>query len=308
MNDMIKRILLFLAVFVFGSCRIGRSQSNIDAFWESLCAVNKNYTKYQADSSKFKFKCRAEFFQLALEGLRISAGSEMDSLEQRLLSLVNPVLVGDRQPLYKLLVIDAPDHNACVMPDGSVCIFYPLLQTLDTEELLGILAHEIAHYKLKHAEVNYYAKKKKERNNEIWAGVLAGVSSAAYGVGQGLLGQEVNEQLVDNMVRSSLAIAAENAENWGYRYSREQELEADMAAANLLDYLGSGRSHLISAFKKLQTIDRLQGRDDDALPKRKRKKESHPTWGERIYLLENYQTMNDYLDRKVRKQVEKKNR
>lgn len=308
---MAKRILLFILLGWSSVFHVPAQEAaepiDMDAFWEALCAVNQNYVKYQADSSKFKIKCQAEFFQMTAKGMRDLGTLQhiMNPNEQQLLEIVNPLLVGKRNRLYQLIIINDPDPNAFVLPDGSVYVHHSLLQMLDTEEILGVLAHEIAHHKLKHAEIEYYAQQRKERRNEIWAGIFAGLSTTAYSIGQGLSGQEVDKQVVNNIAHASLGIAAENAENWGLRYSRMQELEADMAAANVLDYLEIGRAHLINAYRKYQTYSRLHGDDGETLPKRKRKKNTHPTWSERIALLETYQTMNDYLDKKIRKQTEK---
>lgn len=291
-----RKILLFLAVLVFDFVSVARAQETVDSldldtFWEAVCAVNKNYTKYQADQSKFKRKCLIEFADILYNSSCYFP--ESDSAELAAVAWINRNLAGDRRAVNRIFV-DSGAPNASVMPNGVVLVSESLMKMMDTEELAGILGHEIAHYKLRHAEVNYYATKKKERNNEIWAGVLGGLTAAVYGAGQGMSGQKVDQQVVQNMVYASRAIAAENAENWGFRYSRNQELEADLAAANLLDYIGVGRDKLISAFKKLQAYDRRMG-IRPAVRKKDRKKDTHPTWDERIFILENYQTINDYL-------------
>lgn len=301
-----KRVLLFFAVFVFSFSPVSRAQEavdslDLDAFWETICALNENYQKYLKDNSKFKEKCQAEFFVMASQGINFSS---IDTSERKMVTALNRILAGKKNAINRFALSDMSVPNAFVSSSGAVFVTESLVDMVDFEELLGILGHEIAHYKLLHAEVNYYAKKKKERKNEVWAAIGTGLYAAANAVGPALsasAGMSVSQNTMNQMnynnqvMAAALSgIAAENAENYGFKYSRAQEIEADMAAANLLDYVGIGRDKLISAFKKLQAYEEAMG-IRPAERKKDRKKDTHPTMGERIFILENYQTINDYL-------------
>jgi beta-barrel assembly-enhancing protease len=168
--------------------------------------------------------------------------------------LTNAVTLGTNG--LKLFIAEESDPNAFALPGGYVIVTTGLLDLVDRpEELLGVLAHELAHVQRKHGI----------RSMISGAGpfLIFGVLLGGRGGVVGLLGNAT-----DVMVRSG--------------FSQEYETEADQVGWQIMLDSRVDPRGMIEAFRKLQAHEAQQESHDD-LPQAFR---SHPAVEKRIARLE----------------------
>ena len=176
-------------------------------------------------------------------------------------------------------IIDFEEINAFACPNGEMYITTGAMMSdeISLEGMIGICAHEAAHFFLQHSLANAYALRNKEKKNMIIAGVVSAVDAAAnaYAQANGAVGNEswdnVNERIENNIIW-----AGNNALKYRYKYSREQEIEADIIAYRFLEHIGLGGEHYINALKTI-------GYENDAYYN---DTSDHPTTEFRVKLLE----------------------
>lgn len=105
--------------------------------------------------------------------------------------------------------------NAFAMADGTVRVYSGLFDAMPDDQVLAVLAHEIAHVRLKHSY------------QQMRAALLTDVAFKAAGAAGGTVGQLSSSQL------GQLGQVAVNAQ-----FSQSDELEADGWAVKLLKDLG----------------------------------------------------------------------
>ena len=254
-------------------------------FWEYIVETNPTYRDYQQDNGKLTKKSRAEF-QEKTRFSKLKLGSGEVELPEGFLES----FVGTPYTDYISAIViqgDAYDQ-AYVTPDGVVRIAANLLEDYP-EGSLGIVAHEIAHYVLKHSEVNYIVKKKAERrarNQTNVAGVLAAIGATAGTIGMYEAGVEIRQDepsLSD--VATKIALASKEAfyntaEKVNLSYSRDQELEADMVACMFMKWIGMDVSAYIHALEDIHLK-----RNYDYEPSMY---DTHPLYKLRIDMMEKY--------------------
>lgn len=177
-------------------------------------------------------------------------------------------------------VID-DNYNAFTLPDGRIFIADTLILSDDFnyKNILGITAHEVAHFLLQHTFSNAYETQRKLLTNQIVAGIASAVNVAANAYAQA--NGAVDSGSWNNVEKTTISLF-ENAQNdalgrFKYKFSREQEIEADIIAYRFLEFVGYGGQHYIDALKILNTVDEGMKADKDS---------THPTTTFRIALLE----------------------
>lgn len=297
---MVKRVA-FLTFCLWAILDVCNAQFDVDAFWNAKRAESKEFTAYQQDQSKLKISSRNLLYDRVQQEFLIIEQIPVDSVERDLLAQINELLVGHQSRLHRIIIVNALYPNASVTPLGVVRITVPLSQMLTPDELIAVIAHEVAHYRLLHTEINFYATSRKERNNEIWAGVITGLTAGvnmtgpvlSASAGMPISQSQINRTTENNVIMGHAVsdVFARNAEMWGYQYSREQELEADILAAQLLDSTGVGRDVMLSAYEKLRSYAQSIG-ENTAMTY---KKSDHPGWDERIDVVRNrYESLQAY--------------
>ncbi len=155
----------------------------------------------------------------------------VDSLGQRLASL------SPRQEVtYRFHVVNMSEPNAFALPGGHIYVSRGLLAlTSSEEELVNVIAHEIAHVSARHsAEREVQAKAARIFSIlGIFAGIAAGDSGAAAAAG--MLGQ-----------------------SWMSAYSRDQETEADRLGQSLSMRAGWDPTGMYDFLHKLENWTRLE--------------------------------------------------
>lgn len=182
----------------------------------------------------------------------------------------------------KLHLTYEPYENAYCNPGGDIYITAGLffLMDGDTELLSGIFAHEISHFVLQHAFTTLYADKKRRKRDDIIKGVTAGVAlgAAAYGsIKSAEAGVRANytDLAVDLVANVSTALDNERVK-YLFKYSKEQEYEADIIAYRFLEWLGIGGDKYIRSLSLVNSDMEIFHNDES----------DHPLTADRISLLE----------------------
>lgn len=178
-------------------------------------------------------------------------------LEDYLYSLVNHIHDGlssyNKPGNLNIKIARDIQPNAFVLPNGTMVISSGLLSTIQSEdELVGILAHEMAHYILDHHVINYNKSIDRQKRAAFWAtmATLAAAGADAYLTMN-------NENHVPGVLTAATGITAaivseEIISRLGIKYSHEQELEADEAASKILSLLSYHKSGLVVALSRLK--------------------------------------------------------
>jgi len=117
----------------------------------------------------------------------------------------------DRCRSVRLYIVEVPQFNATMAPNGTMRVWTGLLLRVQNEaELASVLGHEFAHFELRHSLAGIKAKRD-SASLAAWIGVL---SAGAANIGAGGAGNG-----------SSLQLAVLG--NY-FKFSREQETAADL--------------------------------------------------------------------------------
>lgn len=240
---------------------LGKSRKNY--FWDNvsancyelqelLYAINKNRIPGTLRGVLKEFNEDKISSEIHLEYLNPYETSEFESeLRERLCE--------QNDFLNELRVFNAQDPNAFATPWGQIYLTDALVYKyhFNKELLLAVCAHEAAHYICQHAITHSWAQAKKERNNEIWAGVAVGVNSAAhatssiYASSSGVKYDDEYWEDVTEINNSLIDAFQENTYYYQFKYSRRQEIEADILAYRFCEYIGIGGYAYIMALELL---------------------------------------------------------
>ena len=242
------------------------SQENIQQFWQLKALNNGVYDNISTHG--LQFKLRKELEEEALEYLSYLESNDLlfkDSyLESYLHSLafrIYPARLEDGRPgILNIKILKDSSPNAFIFPNGTLLISTGLLSTIHSEqELIGVLAHEVAHFVLDHSVININAVQERQRKAEFWAAFATGVAAAVdiYAAGQNAY------YIPGNLTLSTAAVAYSIAESatqrFGLQYSRTQEVKADKCAADLMSFIKVDPTALSSALSKIKQYAVLSG-------------------------------------------------
>ena len=173
-------------------------------------------------------------------------------------------------------VIPINEVNAFCTPNSRIFVFGGIFEALPKDNLyntfLAVLAHEFAHGMMQHSLVGQYKKIKKEKSNKLWAGIAIGLNAFAdgYAAAQGV-------KVPDNRGEYYASIynaAVQDSYMYQFRYDREQEIQADIIAFRLLDWIGVGGESMIQMLNHIKRPYEYASDTSD-----------HPTTQERIAIL-----------------------
>lgn len=184
----------------------------------------------------------------------VEDSNRVAQLEQLVAPLTNAVSAGTNG--LKFFIADDEDPNAFALPGGFVVVTTGLLKLVERpEELLGVVAHELAHVEKQHSI----------RTMVSGAGpfLMFGVLLGSQGGVVGLLGSAT-----DLVIRSG--------------FSQEYETEADDVGWQIMIAAKIDPRGMTDAFRKLQAFEMKQGDHFDTL----QAFSSHPAVQKRIARLE----------------------
>ncbi len=155
----------------------------------------------------------------------------LNDLAYRIMEASN---VPDRDEIW-ITIADADFPNAFALPDNSIIVTDELIGMAEQpDELVGVLAHEIAHIEHNHIMKNVV--------RQIGAGIFFDVVFGGAGAGQ------------------AIAIASVNLA--GLRYSRGDESDADMRGMDYLDAAGISTGGIARMFDRFEAYSEEQGAGD----------------------------------------------
>ncbi len=164
------------------------------------------------------------------------AGHLINTLGRHILAQLPP------QPFnYTFYLIDDGTFNAFAAPGANIFIHRGLITALSsTDELAGILAHEIAHAVSRH--VSQSIDRSKLVNIGTMAGVVAGIIVGSAGGG----GEAAQALTMGSMAAGYSSMLT---------YTRENETEADQKAFTLLQQTCFSPEGLLDSLNKLRAAD-----------------------------------------------------
>jgi Zn-dependent protease with chaperone function len=159
---------------------------------------------------------------------------------QRLLNKIHSITLNDGRPgNLTVKILNSSTPNAFCMPTGTVILTTGLLSTIRSEdELIGILAHETAHFVLDHQIININKAIARQKRADFWTGFSTAIAAATE-----IYLSEKNDYYFTGSLTSATAVLSNSIANSineriGANYSLEQEWEADNAAVMTLTLLG----------------------------------------------------------------------
>lgn len=192
--------------------------------------------------------------ELRAESPFVETGPRLKELNSVTAPLTNVIILGTNVLTFFIAENEYP--NACALPGGYVVVNTGMLEMVERpEELLGVIAHEVAHVKLKHSL----------RHAIAGAGpfVLFGVLMGGQGGVLGVLGNTT-----ELVVQSG--------------FSQEYETAADDEGWRILLAANVDPRGLAEIFRKLEAYQQKLNPDGDGL----QALNSHPATKERIARLE----------------------
>ena len=167
---------------------ISFTPANIKEFWQDLGLKNGVYENIAKEG--LQYSLRSDLEDEALEFVDYVEGSDLgfndaylESYLHALIYRIYPLKLDDGRPgILNVRVIKDFKPNAYILPNGSLFVTTGLLSTIGSEEeLIGILAHEVAHFVLDHSVININEAVQRQKRAEFWA-AFATVAAAAVDV------------------------------------------------------------------------------------------------------------------------------
>ena len=180
-----------------------------------------------------------------------------DYLESYIYSLCSKIapekFIDGRVTNINVLIKRSLDVNAGTYPNGTIVITTGLLSQLHSEdELVAILAHEIAHYVLDHSIININKATTRQKRAEFWSALLTGATAVAEGVAATKNNYYTPGAATIGVAALTTAISAQVIERMGMKFNHEQEYVADMFAIMILKQLGYSPNALSTALSHIK--------------------------------------------------------
>jgi Zn-dependent protease with chaperone function len=232
---------------------------NINKAWDKHLLIDGTYSNLLIKG--YQYGLRNDLNSEAVDYLNtlITNGRVFDDayFEDYLYTLVNKIHSGilkDKRPgnIYIKIIID-PEPDAFTLPNGCIIITTGLLSTIQSEdELVGVLAHEIAHFALDHHIMNFNKEIDRKKRAEFWAAFATVVAASAD-----VYLAVNNENHIPGVLTASTAIAAsvlseEIVKRLGVEYNQSQEIQADQAANEILKVLKYNKLGLSAALQRIK--------------------------------------------------------
>lgn len=261
-------------------------------FWDYIVLNNEQFMKYVNNTSKLAMKTREEFADIIN-----TFDSYPHSHGQVELDLSKSMCGNDYTAFIRGISFEKEEeYNAYALPNGMIYVTERLKNLLiannNTIGLYGVIAHEIAHCVLLHSEVHMYRAKIKKRNNnrkKIVAGILGGAILSAGMAAYTNSGAMVHESMSNNISTISYGLGSiieyefdKNTFKYGFSYSREQEIEADIIACLFLEWMGQDPNSYI------QVLEILKEWAPDIPTEKELEYSNHPSFDFRIATLKKY--------------------
>jgi len=267
--------------------RVAFQSSDVGGYWKLASFTGKVYDEILSHGYEYEVRRSAEdealeyMDNLSKENLVFNDSYLDDYLSSVLHKITPPQLKDGRPGVLNVRVVKDPTPNAFVFPNGMMVINTGLLTAINSEEeLLAVMAHEVAHFELDHYIRNLHDAKSRKATAEFWA-TFATVLAGAADISIAANNKGYTPGLLTGAVAAiSWGVASEIYNRLGLKFSREQESEADAAAAGYLRLIHVNPGALSSALAKIKSYC-IQNGDYYALSG----EGTHPAIDERILAL-----------------------
>jgi len=206
-------------------------------------------------------------------------------LEDYLYVLINKIYSGvfsdNRQSEIYIKILEDRESNAFSLPNGCIIVSTGLLSTIQSEdELVGVLAHELAHFVLDHHIMNYNKEIDRKKRAEFWSTFATTLAAGidAY--------QTINNKnhipgvLTASTFMASSIVSDEIIKQLGIKYNKEQETEADNLSKDILTILKYNKLGLSSALSRIRDSFLKEGNYSSLTGGN-----THPSFTQRIFSL-----------------------
>lgn len=238
-------------------------------FWQQIFLKNHLYEYF--NNRGYKHKLRQEIDEECLDYLdklnEIAYQDEyLTSYVQGVFAKLNAVTIDpNRGESLNIRVIQSPEPDAFMLPNGSMVVSTGLLCTLDSEdELAAVIACELCHFVLDHQVDNIYRAERRANRAAFWAEVFAATSETALDIAY--WNDDENAYSISlvsdiGLIASLLSIPA--TDRLGMKYKIGQEVASDRLARELLVFKGYNPDGLPSALSKITNYYNLRQRSND---------------------------------------------
>jgi len=258
--------------------------ASVKEFWEIFSIENEVIQGIAKNGIRYDLRAELddesiEFIGLLNRNQLIFQDEYVEDYIQSLLYRIHQGKLDDKRTgTLNLIIMKESVPNAYCLPNGSIFVTTGLLSVLDSEEeLMGVLAHEVAHFVGDHHINNLLELEKKERNAEFWAGVATVLAAA----GDAYLASNYDNYYFGTLTYStaifSTAIAQSVVDRFGIDYSHEQEFAADEAAFEIMAFTGKNPAAFVSAMHKISEYMYRTGNYEIFL-----NTHTHPSMGSRL--------------------------
>ena len=272
---------------VFGIYKNG-PENDVDAFWEhientspEIALLKQQYARKKPQKSLRKAMAVVEKgrkdLNMTLQKFNPNSVGKIENLIQS-----NLLKTNDRVKELRIYKEEIP--NAFATPYGQIYLTQGLVERLnsDNDLITTVCAHEMTHYVLQHSLIGLWKTNKRNKRNQIWGGIFAGLTIAAA------LHDSYNNTYRNNNYRSNYSwyyanLASDilmmfdlSTRSFSFKYDRIQELEADYIAYRFCEANDIGGYAYIIALE-------LLGNDDTRL--KAEEYSDHPTINYRVQFL-----------------------
>lgn len=267
-------------------CLKGMKKGDADKFWDAVQSHNKRVEEIgKAIEEGKKTALQTADYLMNACALMLKYDDTVEGYQELTDRVAKDVGINDKK--NQIRIINDDTYNASMDPMGWLRINTGTIRMLTYEELRAICAHEVAHLACMHTFDRAWKSEKKKKKNrflaELGTGLLAGAAAATagYGIANGVEMRSANTILAnaDYFLDVSYADADGATLRYKYRYSRDEEIEADIIAYRFMEYMGYGTEHWISAMRKMA---RLQGSEST---RKAGKYDDHPSTAFRLQVL-----------------------
>lgn len=229
------------------------------SFWECKALQNEVY-EMLADKG-YQYDLRQELNDEASDYIRKLNNSRLlfedsyieDYVSSVFASVIYQKFNTKKSENLRVYILKSPTPDSYMQPDGTLIVTTGLLSILDSEEeLMAVMASEVAHHVLDHSLINVNKEISRAKAAAFWGSVAAGVLEA----GEEYLMRK-NEYYVPGtatvaVALVSAAIVDKMAKRMGMTYSRSQEQAADRCAMEFLAMKKLDPTALPSALNKIK--------------------------------------------------------
>ncbi|MBO7764541.1 MAG: M48 family metalloprotease [Bacteroidales bacterium] len=237
------------------------NKSNIQEFWDGKIIYNVvDMLKDQG----FQYSLRKDIEDETIEYINILDSYDvifkdpyLENYLYGLIAKIAPSRIIDGRPGSINIIIQRNEViNAACYPNGTIIINTGMLAALHSEdELVAILAHEIAHFILDHSIKNINKAIQRQKRAEFWVGITTGLTAIAE-VGMAAHASANNSyyepgELTASVAHLSTTVGKKVLDRLGMEYNHEQEKEADEIAREVVKYLGYDPNALSTALSRI---------------------------------------------------------